>query len=692
MHSIVKARDERGAVAIVMSLVLTLLLVITAMVLDFGLVRIDRQIDRSAADQATLAGLHGLNTGDGVPHPYAGVCTAMRYLKVNSPRFSSLTENVGWRDGLGNTTASGCSDAALRNLACKPTDRSTWAKWTWSGTSRGVTLNVTIESGYDLAPSSWSEDSLPATSGDNGGSTYQGCDNLAVTIAQSRESGLGSLATSSDLETAIRSVGRVKAVPGESAPAMLLLKRTGCPVLKTGASGGGSFIRVLGAMSSDGKTQAGTIHSDSDGVGCNGGNNSWVYGGLSASGIVAYAAPQASNPLAADPAKPGSITSVAVLNGLSGSIVRDSLDYAYGTSALSGTAGTKTEVTGRGLTTRRLVDERYFGSAATSTGVKGAMSLANGVFTAGATSAPPGYTTLVASDVCKPTQSEINAMGMTAATRLYIPCVSNAGFSGDGSTLTIPAGTIYFRGVVSPGSLLKMPAAHHVYVGNHFTTPKPDAIDVSNGRSFEMNTAGNVDAAGNCSSGQNSSKAVLFVRSGTFKHNGLLRMCRTTAMLMGGQSTGCVPTLTGTAPTTTPCGGGLGSGQFTQNGGTVDWTAPDTLDATTDPATGDPTATAVSAWTDPNGLEDLALWSESASNSSTSFSMGGSGSLSVRGVFMVPNADPFIIGGGGSQNLTNAQYVASSIALNGNTTNITMSVDPNAAITLPDQGLVGLVR
>ena len=64
----------------------------------------------------------------------------------------------------------------------------------------------------------------------------------------------------------------------------------------------------------------------------------------------------------------------------------------------------------------------------------------------------------------------------------------------------------------------------------------------------------------------------------------------------------------------------------------------------------------------------------------------------MRGVFMVPNADPFIISGGASLDLTNAQYVTTSIELNGNTTKITMRVDPNAAVSLPDQGLVGLVR
>ena len=72
--------------------------------------------------------------------------------------------------------------------------------------------------------------------------------------------------------------------------------------------------------------------------------------------------------------------------------------------------------------------------------------------------------------------------------------------------------------------------------------------------------------------------------------------------------------------------------------------------------------------------------------------MGGSGIFKVRGVFMVPNADPFTIGGGSTMDLTNAQFVASSIALNGVNTSITMSVDPNSAVSLPRLSLVGLVR
>lgn len=681
--------DESGAIAIIVAASLTGLLVVVAMVLDFGLLRIDRQIDRSAADAATLAGLHGLDTGDGIPHPYVGVCSAIRYLKANSSRFSTAAESAGWSNGVGTATANGCADTSLRNKACRPTDKTSWARWHWAGSSGGVTLDVTIESGYDLsAPANqWTEDSLPATSGDNGDPAYQGCDHLAVTITQSRRPGLGSLATSSDLTTAIRSVGRVKSVPGDSAPAMLLLKRTGCPVLKTGSNGGGSFIHILGAVASNGLSQGGSIHSDSDGVGCNGGNNSWVFGGLAANGIVAYAAPLASNPTSPDPTKPGTISSVAVANGLTGSRVRDAFANVYSSSAISGTSGSTFEVAGRSLTTRRLVDERYFSA------VKGAISGASATFTAG-TPGPPDTSWKrfpEGVDACKPTPADVSALSLTAADSLYVDC--NNKFVGDGAGNVLDAGTVYFRGWVNPAGPLKLPHAHHVYIGNH--TNVTSAISLGTGAEFQVRTAGTTDVSGNCSSGQSSNKAILFVRTGEIKQtSGLLRMCRTTAVMMGGRSDGCVPSATGTAPTATPClgvNGDLGTGQFTQNGGDIDWTAPDTLDVTID-TTGNPSSEAIAAWADPNGPEDLALWSESATNANNTFNMAGGGLFRVRGVFMVPNAAPFIISGGASLNLVDAQYVATSIELNGSGTNITMAVDPSAGVTLPDQGLVGLVR
>ncbi len=691
-----RGRDERGAVALVVAFLMTTVLVVTALVLDFGLVRIDRQINRAAADAATMAGLHALNPGDGMSHPYAGVCAAARYLKANSPRFASANESVGWKNGLGTVTADGCSNASLRGKVCKPADKTTWARWTWNGTYRGVTVGVTIESGYDLAVNNqWAEDSLPATTGDIGDSTKQGCDNLAVTITQRRQPGLGSLATSADLQTAVRSVGRVKVTPGSAAPAMLLLKRTGCPVLTTGSNAGSSWIRVYGAVSTDGLnlTQPGTIHADTDGVGCNGSNNSWVFGGLAANGIVAYAAPQATNPTSADVSKPGSLSSYAVSQGLSGTPVRDNLNYVYGSTALNetSTGGTKSEVTGRALVTRSLVDQRYF------TGVKGAITAANGVFASAASGAPSGWSTFGPTvDQCKPTQAQINNLSLNSSSSLFVNCTANAGFAGPGTDITIPAGTVFFKGVVAPGAKVELPNAHHVYIEN--SGNRTDALSLGNGTSFQVNNAaGNLATTGNCATGTNpSSKSILFVRTGQLKQTGgVLRMCRTTAILMGGKTDGCVPSSAGAPPMAAPCAGATsttGTSQFAQTGGDIDWTAPDTINATQD-VNGSTLAAATAAWQNVNGPEDLALWSESAGfSSSPSYSMSGGGIFNVRGVFMMPNADPLKLSGSATLDLRNAQFVSTSLQLSSNNTTVKMSVDPNSAVTLPDQGVVGLVR
>ena len=683
-------RDERGAIAIMMAVSLTFLLIGAAMVLDFGLVRVDRQINKSAADSATLAGLHGLgSTGDGLSHSYLGVCTAVRYLQVNDDRFAGINESAGWTNGLDGGTGNGCSDPILRGKTCLPLDKTTWAKFHWAGTYQNMPISVTVESGYSLAGSTWAEDSLPASSPDTGSANQHGCDHLAITVTQSRKPGLGSLATDSDLTTSLRSVGRIKRVAGRQAPSLLLLKRTGCPVLTTGNSGGGSgtFIHVFGATTSYGTSQSGTIHSDSDGVGCTGVLDSRVFLGFQNDGIVAYAAPLVSNPTQPDPAKPGSITSVAAANGVPQSVVRDSLNYVYASSALSGTSGTKQEVGGRALIGRGLVDERYF------PGVKPALSGAAATFFSGASGMPAGWVKFPASvNACKPTQAQVDALTLTASSSLYVDCISGPGkFVGTGD-LTIPAGRIYFRGVVNPSGKLRMPNAHHVYVDNQGNIA--DGINLGNSTSFEMNNAASNMSGIQCSDGQRTgigSKAVLFVRTGDIKETGgTLRMCRTTVFMMGGRSDGCVPAVEDTAPTTTPCAGALGNGQFTQTGGEIDWTAPDTLDATMD-TLGNILPAATAAWSDPNGPEDLALWSESATNSSATYNMNGGGLFHVRGVYMVPNADPFKISGGALMDLRNAQYITGSISLNGGT-QINMRVDPYSAVTLPEIGLVGLVR
>ena len=176
--------DERGAVAVMMAISLVALLISSAMVLDFGLVRVDRQVDKSAADSAVTGGLYSLIGGDGKPHPYAGICGAINYLKNGVNRFSGLSAGAGtFKNGSGTVQAGfACATGdALLNQPCTPGSTATWASFHWTGSYQGAALNIDIHSGYNLATSGFVEETLPAVQSDNA-DTAQGCDQVAVII------------------------------------------------------------------------------------------------------------------------------------------------------------------------------------------------------------------------------------------------------------------------------------------------------------------------------------------------------------------------------------------------------------------------------------------------------------------------------------------------------------------------------
>lgn len=694
-----RGHEEQGAIAIMMALTLTLLMLVVGLALDFGLVRADRQTNKSAADAATLAGLQGLSTGDGTPHPYAGICAAVRYMAQNGPRFSGLSDTSGtWTNGLGVAQLNGCTTAALTNATCADGVQASWGRYTWNGTWQGTALQVTIQSGYNLPDPAFVEDSLSsATQTVNQSDGHQGCYQLAVIVRQNRKPGFGSLATSGELVSTIRSVGRVTTPPSGYAPAMLLLKRTGCPVLQTGSNSGGSHIYVYGAASSNGLTQPGTIHADSDGSSCSGGSNQSIFLGKAGSGIVSFGAPQlnaAGQPTGdPDPSRPGLITSVAASLGLAPTKTRDALDNVYGSAALNPAgagAATKHEVTGRGLITREPVDDRYLAGVRTIVGNAQASVFAS--LTA-ANAGAAGYVVLNAASAaapCKPTPAEVTALNLDPTKKLFVDCTSNLGFVGPA---TFDAGTIVFNGVVAPAGAVSMPHARQVYI---FGAAGKDGLDLGNGAEFSMHTSGNIQS-GLCSNTPtepvSTNRAILVVKSGDIKETGgKLQLCYTTVIAMGNAANGCLPLVNGTAPTAIPCSGVAGDGQLSQTGGDVDWTAPNEYDVMMN-ADGEVDPVKAMGWVNANGPEDLAYWSESYGGSSTpTYNMNGGGALHVVGVYMVPNADPFTIGGGATQTLTNAQYVATSIALNGTNTAISMAVDPNSAVPLPTLQSIGLVR
>lgn len=702
-----RTRDSRGAVAMLVAAFMTGMLVITAMVLDFGLARIDRQINKSAADSAATAGAYGLNGNDTAARPFAGACQALRYLQANDRRFTDLTSADGtWSDAAGVAVGDGCADSTLLQQTCEPTDPGTWARFAWSSTWQGAPISVVIQSGYDLrsgAGAAWNEESLLAVQQDNDDG-QSGCYQLVVSISQSRNPTLGSLATTTDLRSSVRSVVRVSPMPGSDAPAMVLLRRTGCPTLGTGSGGlggGGSFVHVLGVASPvNGRSQPGTIHTDASGAGCNGSPGNHAFWGRNPlGGIVAYADPVTG--------RPGQISSVAVANGIAADDPRvsDGLAQVHGSNAAVVGAGVMSPVVGRTLVTRYPADERYLGTISPRAGVKGIVDVAQStVFSrpASPTSAwtTAGYALTTACPTTGASRGIIPSLpALNASRSLYVRCPAEL--------RGIPPLTgwrnIVFNGSLNPTGTISAPDAEKIYVFGPTGTAGV-ALNTQNASSeFRVRTP----ASGlPCSSvtADSSAKAILVVRNGAITQNGgTLQLCNTTVVMMSGNADACLPTYSGTvgpAPSATPCPrtptAAPGSGQIQKNGGAIDWTAPNRETEMT-LADGSPDPSKAGLWTSLDGPEDLAFWSESANipsgASAYSFNMtGGGGSLNTTGVFMTPNADPFTIGGNAAHVLTNAQYFLSSMALNGTTTSVTMSVDPNSAITIPRLGPVGLVR
>ena len=629
--------DERGAVAILVAVSMTVLLVATAMVLDFGLIRLDRQHLKSLADSAALSGIAAGDGATGDVYTHRAVCAALDSLRTSEP-FRPDSSYAGLPVG----SCDPVSLALNQNVKCNPAAPApvTYDKTVTRG---GATYRVVIQSPYALSSGGWSEESLPAVSGDV--SALGGCDQVGVQIFESRKPGLGSLATSSNLEFGIRSVSRAS-MGGEDAvsPALIILERTACSALTVGsASNGEIFVRGI-------LQTPGSIHLDSDATGgdCGSGSNQQLIQGKHAGGVVAFGSVL---PLGIS----GLLTSVAIARGRPSDIVYDSLDNVHATTATSPILGAdKVPVAGKELVGRTPVDFRY------RAGVRTAITAASTATNGWSATAPAGWTTVG----CNP-----NALALTATptTKLWIDCTTNAGFGANGVTL---ASQVYLNGFFKNGNLA-MPNATRVYVRNTSSsggTINSDAITFSNGSGFCVRAASCLSPPA-CSALPAATRAQVFVRQGNVSAGGgVLRLCNSTLMMLGGDSAaGCVPASDGQVPTATPCttSPAAGSGQLDVGAqATLEWTAPNqTLDKATS-----------ADWA---VQEDLAMWSESAGL----FKFTGAGTMSTTGVFMIPNGN-VSVGGGSSQILFNSQYISRTFATGGQGS-LTMTTDPRSAVTIP---------
>lgn len=623
---VLERRAETGTAAIMISLSMVLLVVSAALVLDLGMARADRQINKSVADSAAIAGTWGLDGGDNRPRPYAGVCRALQYLKANDPKFADLSGS--WSDGNDVPKGDGCTDTSLRQVKCIPGLPASWARWT--GTAMAGRMTVRIQSGYLTSEGGWLEESYPGYANDQGNPVEQGCDNIAVILVQRRKPGLGSVATSGDITTSIRSVGRVvTGNEGDAAVALLVLERHDCQAIDL--SGGNPRILVKGVGD-----VPGMIHSDSLGDGADCGPGMKVLNGNTTNGIVAQAA-QTGSPLL-----PGLISTRA-LSGVPGAVAAnatDPIDMVHGEPYPPGNPPT-----GRGLLTRLRVDNRYLA------GVKATLADAQTEFGREPATVPSDSTVVTGADCGAPTAAQIAATGA-----LYLFCDSFTT-----KDVTFQAKTIVFMGEVKADGL-HLPKATKVYV---------KGVDANKGLQVTGLKVHNGDMA-TCDENNNPERARLVVGTGPVEmtnNSASLQMCNVTMILGGGSPTGCTPATGGTQPTVNTC-----NGSVKITGGSLDWTAPNAVPAGATP-------------TDWMQHEDLALWSET----SGTHDLGGGSYMHLAGVFMLPNAFPFKLHGGGTQSILNSQYIARTLWATGNGT-LTMAPDAHDVVTFPVLSGFALVR
>jgi Flp pilus assembly protein TadG len=604
-------KDEEGAVALMVAVSLVALFVALAMVLDFGQARLDRQVNKAAADSAAAAGMRGLDGGTGDVYSWRGVCEALRYLQAGAPALSAIS------------LPSSCTDGSQDTVVCEKDNTATHARFEQViATGDGeVTVEVKIPyTAEDMA--AFPEESLSTLADDQGEDEAGGCDQIGIVIWQGRAPSMNQLVNDGEtISSAIRSVGRVRVnIDGDVAVALLILEQMDCQALSITSGGAGGRIRVKGFAE-----QPGYIHVDSAGTGsgCNkaiilGKNPGSCPGADSCGGIVADEAESGG--------LPGQISTSSLTNMSDGKPMVHSGPYPPGG-----------DPTYRPMLTRKLVDLRYLEPVRNAV-----LSDAAPAFAAAATGVPPaGYT-----------EVGCNPPSPVPHTRVFVNC---SHFNSSGKTFN---GThIIFTGRVTATNL-NLPNAERVYVNGS----SPTGLSVT---SLRMHDHGSAAQCASPAPGEH--RARLFLRTGqlTVGGSGSLKLCNTTAILMGGQTSACLPTTVGREPTDSPCGGS-GNGTLNFGGGaSIDWTGPDTA----------PAKATAADWAD---LEDLAAWTETAGE----HSVGGGGFMHMSGVFMVPNANPFKINGGGAQDVENSQYIVRKLWNTGNG-QLTMRPDPEDVVTFP---------
>lgn len=642
------ASDDRGVTLVLAAMLITALFVIVALVIDFGLVRQNRQSDKSATDFAAAAGIRALDDATGQVRTWPGICAARDFLVANNEELSPLSHV----DSSGNPVADPCTSPSASPCG---TDPATWG--TYFGLADSGRVRVTIQNGYDLSTSGFSEDSDEYGNDPGDGP----CDHLAVIIEEREDVYFGGVAGATSYDTTIRSVARlVQGTEGDTVAALVLLERVDCQALDVSGTGE-TIVRVEGKGLSPG-----AIHADSLGNGASCNRTIFDVDGTVDQPRIFVGRAEATDPDTGLIA-PGLISSRS-LSGDAGAIpTNTSLGTDWVCAQVESSdclgAGGGSGPTARGLIGRSRVDARYREpivdlrqEAATRFSWDTAIAAAAGFETHACNTPTTDFT----------------------ASRVFIGCAGNQAFDGTGRTFSASVDEVVINGDVSLSGALRFHSPAKVYIRGHAGGPNT-TVSLTNGTALRVNDGDD----GSCEDRYGaapSARTKLVIGTGRIgASGGVLRLCQTTLLLMDSSgSTPCpVPGADGAVPYDNTCAGNVSvSGQAV-----VDWTAPNVKNEPDDL----PTAA------DFAELEDLALWSESSGSGGSAWSVVGGGGLRLSGVFFTPNANPLSIGGGGSIDIQDAQIITRKLNVSGGGV-LSMQPEAHNSVLIPVLGGFALVR
>ena len=256
--------DDAGAIALMFAILLTCMCIVVGIVVDIGMLRVDRRIDRSASDMGAVSGAASLNTLD--PNSPGNACrTAFDYVKANLPDTSGMSVVLPGCVSLNGSCVVGSSPAK-----------------TATGTIGPYTVAITYPV-PDANPAMTQPDVLPAGTPPQTTVTATdgtSCQRLAVQVTRKRGFGFAVVVGLKGSSTTVHSVARSEIAGfGNVLAPLVALDPTSCNDIVASGQGG---ITVLANQDDPANTYPGAIAADSDAMGGSSPNdctvgNSYVY-------------------------------------------------------------------------------------------------------------------------------------------------------------------------------------------------------------------------------------------------------------------------------------------------------------------------------------------------------------------------------------------------------------------------------